>query len=382
MVSVCGTAGTAAAMAGGAAVAHVHGYRNHRANSFMQAWIVGIWLFLFFIIAPIVSHADLMTNATVGNLTSPVDTNILLEHRLYDVVWGNGLFVAVGQSGFDETEVLLSPDGAAWERVSLGKPARPLGVSGDGVGALYGITWNGSVFVAVGERILTSTDGKSWTVVATFSPCSFSRVQARGSMFVAVGDDRGRGCLATSTDGEKWTDQTAALESNNAVLTSVFSTDSGFLVIGNANLGRFGLSSIFLTSSTGKSWSHQPGPQDFLVDVTGNGSEFVAVGGLTHKGVVLVSPDAQEWTPSSANLQKPLRAVIWNGALFVAVGARGAIVTSADSKTWTERPSGVMQDLLGVAWNGRTFVSVGEGAILTSPDGMHWQEPRGMRSVH
>ena len=118
--------------------------------------------------------ADVISDATLGNLTGPVDTHFMLGHHLYDVVWGNEKFVVVGNGTFDETEVLLSTDGLNWERVSLGKPSRPLGLSSDSAGTLYGVTWNGSTFVSVGERILTSSDGKSWTVTAAFANCVFS----------------------------------------------------------------------------------------------------------------------------------------------------------------------------------------------------------------
>ncbi|MGE0681937.1 MAG: WD40/YVTN/BNR-like repeat-containing protein [Candidatus Binatia bacterium] len=348
-----------------------------------KMWRVEIWLCLLLLISSGVSHADLMSNATLGNLTSPVDTNILLEHRLYDVIWGSGQFVAVGQGAFDETEVFLSPDGIAWERVSLGKPSRPLGVSGEGAGALYGIAWSGAIFVAVGERILTSSDGKSWTVTATFAPCVFSRVIAHGEKFVAVGSDRGRGCLATSLDGKKWTDGTSDIVGNNAVLTSITHTSVGFIALGSANLGRFGLASIFLFSPDGgKSWSRQLGPQDFLVDLTGNASLFVAVGGLAQRSAIFTSPDGQHWTEKATTLRHPLRAVAWNGAVFVAVGVEGSIAISTGGIAWTEQPSHILQDLFGLAWNGSRFVAVGEGVILTSPDGRHWQEPGGKESSH
>lgn len=337
---------------------------------------VGIWLFLFFLVSSYPCYADSLPSATLGNLTSPVDTKVMLAHRLYGVVWGNEQFVAVGQGAFDETEVFLSPDGVAWERVSLGKPSRPLGVSGEGAGALYGVAWNGAIFVAVGERILTSTDGKSWTVTAMFMPCVFSRVIAHGDRFVAVGGERGRGCLASSLDGKQWTDGTADIESNNAVLTSVAHTSAGLLVLGNANLGRFGLASVFLSSPDSKKlWSRQLGPPDFLVDVVGNGLLFVAVGGIAQRGAIFTSPDGQSWTERTTTLRHPLRAVAWNGATFVAVGVEGAIVSSANGLDWTERQSHRSQDLFSLAWNGSWFVAVGEGVMLISPDGVQWRQP-------
>ena len=344
----------------------------------MRAWIVNIWLCWLFFMASSASQADFASNAMLGNLTSPVDTDILLEYRFYDVIWGNEQFVAVGQGALDETEVFLSPDGVAWERVSLGKPSRPLGMSSDGAGALYGVAWNGAIFVAVGERILTSPDGKSWTVSATFSPCVFSAVAVHNDTFIAVGDDRGRGCLVSSLDGNTWTDKTTVLDSNNAVLTSVTHTDGQVLAIGNVNLGKFGLSSVIFSSSDGgQTWRHQLGPQDFLVDAAWSGASFVAVGGLARQSAIFTSLDGQAWTERATLLQRPLRAVRWNGALFVAVGMEGVIATSSDGVTWTARQSQTTQDLFGLAWSGAKFVAVGEGVLLTSQDGKEWRASSG-----
>jgi photosystem II stability/assembly factor-like uncharacterized protein len=148
------------------------------------------------------------------------------------------------------------------------------------------------------------------------------------------------------------------------------------LVLGNANLGKFGLASVFLSSPDGgKSWSRQLGPQDFLVDVAGNGLLFVAVGGIAQRGAIFTSPDGLNWTEGTTTLRRPLRAVAWNGAVFVAVGVEGAIVSSANGLEWTERQSHRSQDLFSLAWNGSKFVVVGEGVMLISPDGVQWRQP-------
>lgn len=330
-----------------------------------------MWLLFF----PQKSVAESLLGATLGNLTSPVDARFLLAHHLYEVTWGNGQFVAVGNTGVDETEVLLSQDGKVWERVSLGKPSRPLGASETDVGALYGLAWNGLRFVAVGERLITSPDGKSWNVTAAFTPCVFSRVVAHYGMFVAVGGSRGGGCIATSSDGRSWVDRTEGIDSNTTILTDVVRTEEAFIAIGSANQGRLGISSDFLSSADGERWTHQPGPNDFLVDLAWNGVSLIAAGGLARQGAVFTSPDTKDWTESRGSLKKPLRSVIWTGSKFVAVGIDGGVAISPDGVTWSEQHSGVFQDLLSVAWNGSLFVAVGDGVILTSVDGVHWQEP-------
>ncbi len=328
---------------------------------------------VIFILWTRIAVADGLSGATLGNLTGPVGTHFMPDHHLYDVVWGNEQFIAVGGSAFDETEVLHSTDGVSWERVSLGKPSRPLGLSNDGAGALYSAAWNGATFVAVGERILTSSDGKSWTVAATFAPCVFSRVIAQGGLFVAVGGDRGRGCIATSTDGRTWTDRTSGIESNGSVLSGITWNGSAFVAVGAANMGRLGVSSVLLSSFDGVRWSRQLGPAEVLVDVAWGGNLFVVVGGAGRQEVMFTSPDLHDWTDRTPQRSQPLRAVLWSGSLFVTVGEKGTLLTSADGTSWNERQSHTVQDLLGVVYHNSLFVAVGDGVILTSSDGVQWR---------
>ncbi len=327
--------------------------------------------------------AESLLGATLGNLTSPVDIRFLLDYHLYDVAWGNGQFVAVGSMGVDETVVLLSPDGRTWERVSLGKPTRPLGASDTDVGALYGLAWNGLQFVAVGERIITSPDGKSWNVTATFTPCVFSRVVAHYGTFVAVGGSRGHGCITTSADGKSWVDRTESIDSNTALLTDVVRTEEAFVAVGSVNHGRLGITSALLSSADGERWTYQSGPNEFLVDLAWNGTSLVAVGGLARQGAVFTfaAPDTTKWSENGGALKKPLRSVIWTGAQFAAVGGEGGVAISPDGVTWSEQRSGGFQDLLSVAWNGSLFVAVGDGVMLISVDGVQWQEPGAKESA-
>ncbi len=75
----------------------------------------------------------------------------------------------------------------------------------------------------------------------------------------------------------------------------------------------------------------------------------------------------------------------WNGIEYgagkwVIVGPRASIATSTDGTNWTLRPvSGLpaMTNIRAIKWNGSLFVAVGENAILTSPDGITWT----MRSI-
>jgi hypothetical protein len=311
----------------------------------------------------------------LGGTAVPVQTQRLTDYYLYDVVWGNGQFVAVGSGSLNQTVVLTSPDGIRWSRVSVGRSQGPLGLSTGETGVLYGVGWNGSRFVAAGERLLTSTDGSNWMVAGTLPTCAFTRVAANGSMFVAVGGYYGRGCIATSTDGLTWSDRTDAIESNNAVLSGVIWTGSSFVALGTTGLGRFGVVSVFLTSRDGVSWSRQLATNTAFVDVAWNGTLFVAVGGIPNQqsGAIYTSPDGKTWTQSKHKVSYPFRSALWSGTQFVVTGLEGTIFTSSDGILWTEQVSGTTRDLLHSAWNNSRLVVVGRGTILSSTDGVVWQ---------
>lgn len=63
---------------------------------------------------------------------------------------------------------------------------------------MHGVVWNGSIFVAIGEKsILTSPDGWNWTERYS-GESGFEGVTWGDGQFVAVGD---AGTLYTSVDG-------------------------------------------------------------------------------------------------------------------------------------------------------------------------------------
>lgn len=63
---------------------------------------------------------------------------------------------------------------------------------------------------------------------------------------------------------------------------------------------------------------------------------------------------------------------------WVIVGDAGKIYTSFSGATWVERTSGVTTNLKAVAWNGSMFMAVGErDTVLTSTDGVTWTNRSG-----
>jgi len=144
-------------------------------------------------------------NTEPTGLTSPtVD--------LYNTAYGDNLFVTVGtyntSTSSQEIEdlgfIATSPDANTWTIL----PNPP--------DYLSGVTYGAGQFVAVGREgeILTSSDGTNWTtqtapqLVAGETPYLISVIYA-GSQFVATGNYVGinpsTGFLLTSPDGKTWT---------------------------------------------------------------------------------------------------------------------------------------------------------------------------------
>jgi hypothetical protein len=110
-------------------------------------------------------------------------------YYLYDVAFGNNLFVSVGEHG----TILTSPDAITWTSRTSGTLQK-----------LAAITWGDSTYVAVSDsgRILTSPNGTTWTIRSSDSTNLFRDVYFGNHVFVAVAAG---GKILTSPNGTTWT---------------------------------------------------------------------------------------------------------------------------------------------------------------------------------
>jgi hypothetical protein len=150
---------------------------------------------------------------------------------------------------------------------------------------------------------------------------------------------------------------------------------------------------VIFVSENGVDWTEQgtnaTGQIKRLLDVTSDGSRYVAVGGQTlltapfgghlANGAALVSTNGRDWSVTRINEGQTIWAVTFNQGVFVAVGGGGYILRSTDGVNWTTPASGVTDDLLSVTCGNGVFVAVGgrwgvytTNVILTSPDGITW----------
>ena len=79
-----------------------------------------------------------------------------------------------------------------------------------------------------------------------------------------------------------------------------------------------------------------------------------------------------DWTSRLSGLPA-LSDVVWDGAVFIAVGYGGTILTSADGIDWITRESGTEADLYAIAFDGADIFAVGEDIVMLSTDhGESW----------
>ena len=132
----------------------------------------------------------------------------------YDLIYANGLFVAVGNSGAAGTtynnNIYTSPDGLTWTW-------RDVDAATGTARTLNSITYGAGLFVVVGNGgfIATSPDAITWTTrtsVHGFSP--IKQVIYAGGRFVAVGGTTTTNSIQTSPDGITWTARTGSTPSN------------------------------------------------------------------------------------------------------------------------------------------------------------------------
>jgi hypothetical protein len=383
------------------------------------AWNGSLW------VAVGANSDSLVTIATSSDGIEWTGLDIFTGGIGYGIAWNGSVWVAVGFNGDPQLQIVTSPDGITWtpttspfeggqgyavaSRRPLYPPIAPpvvtqafcvaggygtntLAYSYDGLswdaaanpfdgGYVYGVAWNGSLWVVLGNNsdstvtITTSTDGITWTPRANpFDGGNGGGVAWNGSYWVAVGS--GSTTIATSTDGITWTTRTNSLyQAYGVAWNGSYWISVGYSVDGPVSM---------VKSSDGITWANvtnNPFDGNYAQGIAWNGSLWVAVGQNSDASVTIAtSSDGITWTDASNN---PFeggigRGIAWNGLIWVAVGYNSlhtvTIATSSDGVTWTTRENPFEGgDGQGITWNG-IWVAVGTGSdtIATSPDGITW----------
>ena len=204
--------------------------------------------------------------------------------------------------------------------------------------------------VGFGPTLLQSDNGVSWStalIPASASNSVFLGVGGRSNLLVAAGSG---GHLAYSPESYEPLLSTN-LFTNGIIVTAVVITNY-------VNT----LALAWLASASGVT--------NDLQGVGANDSLFVVTGG---NGIILTSPNGQNWTRRSTPSSRFISSVDAGPAGWVAVGEAGTLWQSADGTTWTPQVSGTTNWLWRVRYLNGQYLSVGQnGTIVASPDGVHW----------
>lgn len=335
--------------------------------------------------------------------------------RLSAVAWTGSAFVALS----DNTKAWVSADGLSWP---------PAGTTMEGA-HYFGaddLTWDGSRLLAVGTgtrgrlspargTVMASPDGVHWTWDFSLGEDEHRglRVAAHDGVAVMISERR----ILTSGAPGQWF--AAGLDAQSSFGDVVW-TGSAFLTTRTFPDG--GTGSRVLTSPDGVAWIPLDGTTSIPI-----GSERLAAGPGLLVGVgsrsLVSSPDARLWTQHATTTLPPsLSDVVWTGRDFVAAAGE-VLLTSLDGLTWETQPdvtgtwmldvvsgqdtvlalgatgdvwrrvaggpweqrtSGTTLVLSEGIWAGTRFLVLGstdpygqDATILSSPDGMHWEQMAG-----
>ena len=229
------------------------------------------------------------------------------------IAYGNGVFVAVGQSRYR----IRTADGINWTNPFSGS------------GALMGVAFGNGVFVAVGSTgaIVRSTDnGISWTD-HDIGGDSLWRVAYGNGVFVAAGEN---GRRIQSTDyGITWFNDIT--EGTNTFYGIAFG--NGIFVAVDSGGGR--IRSI----DYGATWTDQSFGSITHYGLAYGKGLFIAVGDGSR--IARSTDDGLTWTeqtlPGAANW---LRGIAYGNGMFIAVGDNGSKYISSDGFNWTDVSGG------------------------------------------
>jgi len=174
------------------------------------------------------------------------------------------------------------------------------------------------------------------------------------------------GRLATSTDGNIWTQQTS----------SFGTTGIRSVIYGSGLYVAAGDSGKLATSSNGSTWTQQT--SSFLttgISGAAYGSNCYVIVGAS--GKLANSPNASVWTSRNINWGATgISTIAFGGNCYVIAGQSGKLATSTDANTWTERTSSFgTTGIHCVIYGNSLFVAAGQsGTLATSPNGTGWTQ--------
>lgn len=278
-----------------------------------------------------------------------------LGNSINDIVYGNNIFVAVGDLGM----IFTSPDGRTWTRQYSGVSEH-----------LKGAAFINNTFYAFGDRAigLVASDGENWDVIAHGS-IPFYALAYGNNTYVASGNN---GWTATSTDGKNFLVSETRLPVN-------YLNDIAF---GNSTFVMVSSSDTIFTSPNGVNWtSHHVEDKNssdntYYSAIAFGQGRFVAAGWNDHGNVIMSSTNGADWTQAAWTGDiKPID-MVYAQNQFVIIGQLGEVLVSDDGLLWSSFVIGGKDDYKTLAFGNNTFVAAdGYGQFRSAPSPDQWRAP-------
>jgi hypothetical protein len=234
-----------------------------------------------------------------------------------------------------------------------------------------------TTFVIVGDSglIMTSTDGTTWTTIATTITANLSGVACdrTNGVLIAVGDSNT--IIKSTTNAATWTTVVTPVACSLNAVAWVETLDL-FVAVGDAGV-------ILNSIIGGSAWNQtSSGVTANLNAVASYLNDVVVVG---DSGKILTSPNTILWTAQTSGVTTDLNGVatatIGTTVTAVAVGDGGKVVTSAYNTTFsfnawnaTAYPSTTTNDLYTAKTVNSTLYIMGSFGKMFSPVGTVWTD--------
>lgn len=223
-----------------------------------------------------------------------------------------------------------------------------------------------------GNRVMSSTNGTSWTIRASATDNNWTSVTHANNLYVAVASSGVGNRVMTSLDGITWSPGSSAADND---WQSVTYGKGLYVAVANTGVGN-----RVMTSPDGISWTTRTSAadNDWKSVVYGNGM-FVAIATSGSNNRVMTSPDGINWTIRTTPADLNWKSVAYGNGVFVAVandGVLGSVMTSTNGTTWDLQTAAAANAWEAVAFGKDTFVAVSSTGVnnraMTSTDGVSW----------
>jgi hypothetical protein len=296
--------------------------------------------------------------------------NISNKHLgVTDIYYSETYYVATTTN--KKSPLVISHDGLSWLTAGIFVPFDSnRGFDGDTFddssvsvpdSSLYSVVFHNNVYIAVGDRIVSSANGNSWQEIYNFN----TKLENLLKSIKYITLSSFQGYIAVG---------------GGYVVTTIGESEPGVEIPTQEHLvGR-----IF-TSSTGFDWQEQ---KPYLCQSSFNivfaSDDRIIIAG--DNGVIFYTDNGLNWSPANIvddSYTNNILGGIFANSTYVLVGESGSILISYDGISWSHTESNTTQNLNSITYNEDHFIITGNNAvILRSYDGIIWEDVSFVKTPH